>query len=524
MTGWLLDTLLYTGILIGLVLMVRRPAARLLGPEFAYALWLLPFLRLLMPPIVLPASFAPQVAATSVDQVTALTPITASDTTAAAIAAPLGLVAQAEPAWTWEAVAAPLLSVWLGVALAFLGWRIVTYRRMRRELLIAARPVGESGRVRLVETLAVAAPVAFGVFDKVVALPPLFMAQHDRQARDLAIAHELAHHRGHDLLANFAAQALLAMHWFNPLAWAAWRAMRRDQEAACDARVLAGRDREDRVRYAALIASVAAGPRSIAFHGALAAPMAGPLFEKSIIHRLKTLSRSDITRRRRWLGKGLIATSVMALPLTASFSYAALAEVQESELPAAPLAPTTPASPQAGTFVPHAPPEPPVPPEAPQANHAQLSVPVVPRMPDLPAVPEVPRFDAADPQFEAKMEEYGRRMEVWGDQVGKHYAAQAEAYAAQAEAYAAQAEAHAASYAARNVPEVVESCDENEKGRNRTTSGRARVVICERDYTQIARNNLRQARNAIAANRGISEAIRAEIIAEFDEEIARLDR
>ena len=35
MTGWLLDTLLYTGLLIGLVLLVRRPAARLLGAQFA---------------------------------------------------------------------------------------------------------------------------------------------------------------------------------------------------------------------------------------------------------------------------------------------------------------------------------------------------------------------------------------------------------------------------------------------------------------------------------------------------------
>ena len=38
--------------------------------------------------------------------------------------------------------------------------------------------------------------------------------------RELAIAHELAHHRGRDLLANMLAQAVLALHWFNPLAWA----------------------------------------------------------------------------------------------------------------------------------------------------------------------------------------------------------------------------------------------------------------------------------------------------------------
>lgn len=60
MTQWLLDTTLYTGLLIALVLLLRRPVARAFGPQVAYALWALPFLRLVLPPIVLPASLAPQ--------------------------------------------------------------------------------------------------------------------------------------------------------------------------------------------------------------------------------------------------------------------------------------------------------------------------------------------------------------------------------------------------------------------------------------------------------------------------------
>ena len=63
MTGWLLDTLLYTGLLIALVLVLRRPVSRHFGPQIAYTLWGLPFLRLLLPPVVLPASLAPEPAA-----------------------------------------------------------------------------------------------------------------------------------------------------------------------------------------------------------------------------------------------------------------------------------------------------------------------------------------------------------------------------------------------------------------------------------------------------------------------------
>jgi bla regulator protein blaR1 len=61
----------------------------------------------------------------------------------------------------------------------------------------------------------------------VIALPPGFMALHDRQARDLALAHELAHHHGGDLLANVLVQPLFALHWWNPLASYGWLALPR---------------------------------------------------------------------------------------------------------------------------------------------------------------------------------------------------------------------------------------------------------------------------------------------------------
>src|SRR5688572_23998409 len=296
MTGWLLDTLLYTGVLIALVLVLRRPVSHHFGPQLAYALWGLPFLRLLLPPVVLPASLAPEPAVAPVHDAvpaagssdwveaaaTATPPVPPADF---GLSASAPAAASAPPAWEWSDLGAAVLWLWLASAVAFLGWRIVMYRRMRAELLADARPVGEIGKVRLVETPAINAPVAFGVLDKVIALPPLFMAQPDTLARDLAIQHELQHHRGNDLLANMAAQALLALHWFNPLAWYGWRAMRRDQEAACDARVLAGRSREERIRYAKLIAGIATGPRPLLISGALAAPMACPVLgERSIVH------------------------------------------------------------------------------------------------------------------------------------------------------------------------------------------------------------------------------------------------
>ncbi len=232
-------------------------------------------------------------------------------------------------------------------------------------------PVGEEGNIRFVETPEVSAPVAFGLRDRVVALPPRFMHLGDRKARDLAIAHELAHHRGGDILANFAAQLLLAVHWFNPIAWIGWRAMRRDQEAACDARVMAGRPAQERADYGQVIASFAAGP-----HLALAAPMACPVLgEKSIIHRLRSLNMNNLSRRRRIASRFLIGGAALALPLTASISYAEVSpppappEVQAASVAAAPAAPFAPAAPDAPAPIALALPVPPVapmPPEEPQ--------------------------------------------------------------------------------------------------------------------------------------------------------------
>jgi len=540
MSAWLIDTVLYTGLLIGLVLALRRPVGRFFGPQLAYALWVLPLLRLLLPPIVLPASLAPEPMPAPAAPASEWAPLPV-DAPVEAVPAPIALeTAAPPPAWEWADLIATAASLWAGVALAFIAWRVVTYRRMRRELLDGARPVGEVGKVRLVETPALAAPVAFGVVDKVIALPPLFMAQPDIAARDLAIAHELAHHKGHDLLANMAAQALLALHWFNPLAWYGWRAMRRDQEAACDARVLAGRDREERLRYAALIAGVATGPRLIAFKGALAAPMACPVLgERSIVHRLRSLSMSEMSRRRRWAGRSLVAVSALALPLTASISYAAATAQPAPPAPPAPLAPPSALAPPPAPLAPQAVEE--------GERHVHTFVvrgeggdgepvvlrspPLPPRAPMPPRAPRPPQFDRHgdwdSAAFQAEMAEFQREMEKFReelaenhdwDKFGEEWEQWGEQHRAQALAMAEQAR--------RMAPQVVVDCDGADAPARTTRSadGRQRIVICERVANRFARNGLRNAREAIARNPEIDAEVRNEVLRDLDEEIARIER
>ncbi|MEQ5786490.1 M56 family metallopeptidase [Erythrobacter sp. NFXS35] len=396
MSAVMAETLAWTGALIAVVLVLRRPVAQLCGPQYAYALWALPLLRLLLPPLTLPAWMAP---AWMAPAQTDAAPIAASEPLVwqgGAMPAPAAPVDTGFDFFAFLAalpLAEALLLVWLGGAGVFVWRRFAAYFALRDELLAEGREVGRVparfGAIRLVETPGTLAPLAFGVGDPVIAMPPGFMALPDRRARDLALAHELAHHRGLDLVVNVLVQPLFALHWWNPLGHYGWLALRRDQEAACDARVIARASAEERAAYARLIAGFAAVP-NLAPNAAIAAPMACPVLgEKSIIHRLRSLSMSDLSPRRRIAGRALLAASMLALPLTATISYAA----SETEQTA-----------------PESPPAPPAPPAPPQAPDAPLAPPA-PGAPDVPQPPAPPQpgeaIIAVDPD--------GQDHSIWAD-------------------------------------------------------------------------------------------------------------
>ena len=55
---------------------------------------------------------------------------------------------------------------------------------------------------------------------------------------EAVLTHELAHVRRRDCAWQLVAEAACALHWFNPLAWAAARRLRLESEHACDDQVL----------------------------------------------------------------------------------------------------------------------------------------------------------------------------------------------------------------------------------------------------------------------------------------------
>lgn len=335
---WLVDTLIVTAALMALVLVLRRPVAKHFGAELAYALWAIPLARLFMPPLTrtieVPVStpVAPDVADTGA----AIIPVAVAAGTPAVDAMPepslvQSLLADAD----WFAIG---VTVWLCGAAIFLITQLSAYLQNRRELLEDAVEVARIDDIRVIEIAGISGPFAFGLWQRYIALPIGFTRDYNPVERELALAHERSHHRAGDLWANFAALAMLSLHWFNPIAWMAWRAFRFDQEAACDARVLCRRTAAERQAYARAIAKAATG-HTLAF--------ASPLNPKEkIVERLKIMKQSETSKRRKWIGGSLIGGGlVTAMAMTATVSYAV--QPVEPEAPEAPLAPDAPDAPEA---------------------------------------------------------------------------------------------------------------------------------------------------------------------------------
>lgn len=221
MTDWLFQALLGSTVLGAVVLLVRPWVLRRLGPRMAYGLWLLPVVRLVLPPMPAWSVRGSTVAAFGEEATGVATQI------APQIVRPDTLVQI-------------LVVLWAAGAIVHLGRGLFDYVRFMQRAGAAVVGPGEALDGVAVHTSAfVTGPVAAGIWKRRIFLPLNFHQRFDPDQRSLALAHERAHHRRHDIAWNFVALVAVSVHWFNPWAHHAYRLFRLDQELACDRDVLA---------------------------------------------------------------------------------------------------------------------------------------------------------------------------------------------------------------------------------------------------------------------------------------------
>jgi beta-lactamase regulating signal transducer with metallopeptidase domain len=301
MIDWALGTFLATSALIILVLLLREPVRQRFGARVAYALWLIPAARLLMPTIT--TTIERPVIETSPIQ-PFVPEVLAEPRLLAAVAAEPGLI---EQLGGWTTI---VLTVWFGVSLGLFLRGLWSFHRQRAVILDRSTERARIGSIRLVSSADVSGPLAFGIADRVIAVPVDFDQRFGEREQHLALAHEISHHRSGDLIANFFAFVLLCLQWFNPLAWVAHAAFRFDQEAACDARVLDKASADDRAAYGRAIAKAASG-RALLF--------AAALDHRNTLKRRLHSMLTHPTAGRRLAGRLMVLVGVaVALPLTAT--------------------------------------------------------------------------------------------------------------------------------------------------------------------------------------------------------------
>uniref|UniRef100_UPI003A946B92 M56 family metallopeptidase n=1 Tax=Gemmiger sp. TaxID=2049027 RepID=UPI003A946B92 len=171
----------------------------------------------------------------------------AADTVQELGALPLPDLAPAAPtaavALPWYARLSPwhaLAAVWLAGVLVLALRGLAGYWRLRRSVALACKaPDGCYGGA------CVAAPFTLGILRPRIYLPDSLQGS----ARQAVLLHEQTHIRRGDPLTKPLFYAAVCLHWFNPLAWLAFRGFERDMEAACDEAAVQGRPLPERNAY-----------------------------------------------------------------------------------------------------------------------------------------------------------------------------------------------------------------------------------------------------------------------------------
>lgn len=298
-TDWLVNTSIQGAILAALVGLACWALGERLSGRVRAALWLVVLVRLALP-ISIPAPWSvfnavpseawttnllsPRIPESLIahDPLTGLAAPSAATTPSAvtggrpqpAPSTAAAVTASTSPAWPEPRVIA--LTVWLVgalallVALAFNAGRILELMRgstplarpdLDALLLDAAQRLGLRTTPRLCENPRFDAPGVIGWFRPRLVLPEGLADRLPERDLISVFLHELAHVRRFDIPIAWLAAAVLVLHWFNPLAWLAVYALRRDRELACDELALAALRTHDRSAYGHTLITLVANVR-----------------------------------------------------------------------------------------------------------------------------------------------------------------------------------------------------------------------------------------------------------------------
>lgn len=294
MTNWLIEQQIVISFLLLILISLEAKAMNNLGANVIYALWLLV-------PLLLVANNLPQ-DVISIDDKSIYRYVVENGTDTNTININFN--------WALLWLVGCLGILTLG---AFSQWKM--YRLAHIDSRIVELNFALPNKLSVVSNNQLSGPVLSGILKPTLLIPEGFHNQFSLRQQQLMINHELVHfHRG-DNLFNLFALLFVAVFWFNPLTWLAYRAFRRSQELACDAAVLKQSTTEDQINYSkALVQCAERSLHSFSIYS--------PYGEKHTMFKRIASIKNPATIKPAFIGLSIALSST----LLAGVAFANLAE------------------------------------------------------------------------------------------------------------------------------------------------------------------------------------------------------
>ncbi|TPG83571.1 M56 family metallopeptidase [Brevibacillus laterosporus] len=262
--SWVLQTSMMASVMVGLILLIKAVLGNRLSPRWHYLLWMLVILRLLL--LWAPESsfsiynmlpYSPETSPTfhiisSLPSEESVVPSSSMHDEGKKVeSASLSLYTLGLFIWIVGVFCFGMVAIVVNrrVYLHIKKQSIITDPRVIQLFERCKKKMSVKRSIPLVVSNGISSPTVFGFMrPRILLSDTLLQTLGDKQLQFI-FYHELAHIKRNDVGINLLMNALLLLHWFNPLLWYAYYRMREDQEIACDARALTYIDSEQKIEY-----------------------------------------------------------------------------------------------------------------------------------------------------------------------------------------------------------------------------------------------------------------------------------
>ncbi len=245
MIDWLYQTGLDISIIIGIILLIRKPVRKLLGAHVVYWLWLVPLIRFF-------SWFKAEIPTTVFEKVQF------NDGKMLIRILDNPDKWQLSHYFTLEKIWLAGIFVW--ILLRLYGWlKFKSYLKNTSSPMDIYQKVKEfetvknHKKVSFFETSIADAPFITGIFSAQIYLPKDTFQHYSQQQKLCVLKHEMTHLNRKDLWMQLVAESMRTIFWFNPVVHIAYHLFRQDQELACDHSVLATADNQERLAYGSVL-------------------------------------------------------------------------------------------------------------------------------------------------------------------------------------------------------------------------------------------------------------------------------